>query len=270
MLKYQNKNLVIGCVGDSSLHHHWIKNSKFDLYLVYFGDDKDYSKDAKYYKKEKGYKYHLIFDLLKENQNIFDYEYIWLPDDDILIDGESIDKLFLFMKKYELWLAQPSIVGWYGVDITLHQKGTILRYTNWIEIMCPCFSGESLKKCHSVFKENKTGWSIETIWNVLLGHPRNKIAIIDDIVAIHTRPVLTGETHNKRENPLKEAMEEAILVYNKWNLEKEVKSDVPFGTIIESEIYCAVEYGRIKKPMEKNIPKEKRYWFPGHTLTNVL
>jgi hypothetical protein len=261
MIRDRIKNLVIGAVGDKSLHHHWLNGKRnYDLFLIYFGDGQGYEGEGEYYKRAKGYKFHLLQDLLNERPELFDYKYIWLPDDDLYATPEEINRIFWFMRKHRLELAQPSIMGHYGVDITLHQKGSLLRFTNWIEIMCPCFSSSALKTCMKTFKENETGWSIETIWNVLLGHPRDKIAIIDDIIVTHTRPVLTGDTHNKHADPLKRALDEANEVYYRYGLDREMEKDIKYGTPTGGEVYCTVVYSQIKKPMEDGIPRQDRCW----------
>jgi hypothetical protein len=271
MFPNQKKNLIISAVGDQSLHRHWISPDKnYDICLIHFGENNSYEKEVEYCRRAKGYKYHLIYDMLYDNDWLFEYEYIWLPDDDIYLEPIQINRLFEMMNDYKLELAQPSIMGWYGVEITLHQPGTILRFTNWVEIMCPCFSSSALRECRSVFKENKCGWSIESIWNVLLGHPQDKIAIIDDIVAIHTRPVLTGETHKGRQDPLEEATKEANEVYYKWNLDKEMYKDLKHGTATGGEIFCSVVYRSVRKPMEGGIPKEKRFWPPSPFLEKTI
>lgn len=270
-MKPLKKNLVIAAVGDRSRHREWLGGKTYDTYLIYFGDKEQGCKgEARFHKFAKGYKYHLIKDVLDSESFIENYEYVWLPDDDLLTRGPDIDKLFQFMKEYDLWVAQPSIMGWYGVDITLHQKGSLVRFTNWVEIMCPCFSQAALQTCKKVFKENKTGWSIETIWNVLLGHPRDKIAIIDDIVVFHSRPVLTGDTHKDRADPLKEAMAEAEAVYEKWKLGPEMRADTEHGQRVDSEVWCAVVYKQIMKEMEEGIPKQERFWPPCDWLKNEI
>ena len=58
-------------------------------------------------------------------------------------------------------------------------------------------SRNALRTCLSTFDENKTGWSLDAVWNVLLNHPKNEIAIIDDVIAIHTRPVFGGDIYNE-------------------------------------------------------------------------
>ena len=171
------KNLVISTVGDESLHKHWIDCGQyFDTFLVYYGDNKGYENESRYYQRQKGSKFHLISDAIDSlGSKIDDYDYIWLPDDDVYLEKHDLLRLFHYMENYDLDLAQPSIIGWYGVEMNLHQQGSLMRFTNWVEIMCPCFSLDALKKCQNTFKENECGWSIEGLWNIRLGHPRNKI-----------------------------------------------------------------------------------------------
>lgn len=255
-----SKNLVISTVGDLSLHKTWSSSDDYDTYLIYYGDDKGYDGQSKFYKRAKGYKYHLIKDAIDELPSLLDYDFIWLPDDDIAASSADVSKLFHMMAEYDLKIAQPSIIGYYGVDITLTQKSSIIRFTNWVEIMCPCFSSNALHICKASFKENNCGWSIECIWNKLLGHPTDKIAIIDDISVMHTRPVLTGDTYDGRENPLDFAMRESRIVYDKWELSDDMEKDLKKGKPVNGEVYCAVVYRQIFKDMEKGVNKTNRVW----------
>jgi hypothetical protein len=253
------KNLVISTVGDKSLHKYWSKSSKYDTFLIYFGDNDLFKDDSKFYKKAKGYKFHLIKDALEEMPELFNYDYIWLPDDDIRTNKESIKHLFNIMQEYDLEIAQPSIMGYYGVDLTLNQKNSLIRFTNWIEIMCPCFSSDALKKCKESFKENNCGWGIEYLWNQILGRPKNKIAIIDDVIVFHTRPVLTGDTYKNISNPFEFAVNEARTLYKKWDIQNGLNEDKKFGHPIEGEVQATL-YKQIFKEMEKGIPKQERIW----------
>lgn len=195
------KNLVISCSGPNSLHKHWLgENRNFDIFIINYTDKKDlYKNDGEYYCEKKGTKFNIIYDL-----NILDhYEYIFVPDDDIMMSCDQINKLFEFANKYDLWLCQPSIVGYHSVDETLYQKNFILRYTNWVEIMCPCFSKYAWNICKSTFIYSKSCWGIEKLWDKKLDFPIDKIAIIDEITANHTRPCFTGDNYsnNKIEKP---------------------------------------------------------------------
>ena len=85
------------------------------------------------------------------------------------------------------------------MTINLHHPGLILRYTNFVEIICPCFDRDSLVICQPTFKYSKSCWGIDLLWTKLLGYPEDKIAIIDDVIVVHTRPCFWGDnyTNNK-------------------------------------------------------------------------
>lgn len=264
-------NIVITSAGDQSLHHHWMKgHPNFDLYLIDYSEADRNVSDCKYYKRTKGTKYPLIYEAVMETPSLLeDYEYFWLPDDDIFITPEEIEKLFAIAHKYRLWVCQPSIMGWYGVDVTLHQKGSLLRYTNFVEIMCPCFSSFALKRCLSTFNENVSGWTIDSVWNVLLEHPRNRIAIVDDVIAVHTRTTGGGDIYTKLDGSLEATKEEGREVFRKYNLGEEKAKDMKVGTCLPSEVFGLVEYGRIPKEMEKDAPRSQRFW-PPWSLTRQI
>ena len=235
------KNLVIGIVGNESLHKKWIsktENCNYDLFLVYYGDKdfkkKQYKKESKYYEEKQGTKFNIVYELYLENKEIINkYKYIFVPDDDLLITPTEINRLFDISKKYNLFLSQPAIIGYYSVPITLAHPSSLLRYTNFVEIMCPCFEIETFKKLHESFNYNKSCWGIDILWDIELGRPKDKIAIIDDTVAIHTRPVYQGDYYQNndiKEIPRKDIVEVCKKNNIKMPHEKIVYSSLPTET----------------------------------------
>jgi len=97
-------------------------------------------------------------------------------------------------------LAQPSLLPInYSHEITINQEKNILRYTSFVEIMMPCFSRTALGKCIETFTENQSGWGLDLLWYKILGYPKNKIAIIDDVVAYHSKKsdIKNGDFYKK-------------------------------------------------------------------------
>lgn len=268
MLINPSKNLVICAVGDESLHKNWIPKRKdnYDLFLIYYGDNEGYENDSKCYIREKGPKFHLVKKIIEENPKIYKYDYIWIPDDDIYLDRTDVIILFDLCQEYELHLAQPSIIGWYGIGMTLHNKDTSIRYTNYVEIMCPCFSSSALRKCLYTFNLNKTGWGIDSLWNVVLGSPTDKIAIIDDVVAVHTRPVGGGDVYkNQVGGDRSKAMEEAEKIYHDNDLGKSSYGDLSNGKLVSQEsfhmnYFNLVEYSRVYRQREAGVDVADRLW----------
>ena len=267
-LKFENyprKNLIIAAVGDQSLHKYWIpkKRSSYDLFLINYGS-KSYKKDAKYYIEQKGSKFNLINEAIENYSEILDYNFFWMPDDDIYITNKDIDKIFNYMNNYDLWIAQPSIIGWYGLAMTLNNPSCFLRYTNFVEIMCPCFSRYALEKCRKTFELNKTGYGIDALWNVILDHPTNKLSIIDDVIGMHTREVGGGDMYKlNANNNLQEAWAEARNIYEDYNLGFESFQDLKKGKLVSQEMfgtmyYNMIEYARIHKEIEAGVQRNER------------
>lgn len=150
-----------------------------------------YKSDTPFIKHAKGYKFNLIYDYLKENEHFLNhYEYFYLPDDDIIIKPKAIQRLFFYMKKYNLAIAQPALINeYYSHSHTLKRFNSKLRYTNFVEIMQPCFSKDALKKTLFTFKESKSGWGIDFHWGEIVDYTQKNMAIIDDVMSIHSRPV---------------------------------------------------------------------------------
>jgi hypothetical protein len=189
------KYLVISTVGDESLHSEWIQdNPIFDLVLIYYGNNKDiakiYSKQTPYVYAAKGEKYHLLKSfILSEPEFISQYSYIWLPDNDVSISTQSINKMFLLAEEYNLSLAQPAMIGYVSHQITLPQPNNLLRYTNFVEVLAPLMSLDTLILVKNTFDKNYSGWGYDALWPYMLNYPKDKIAIIDSVVMTHTKPI---------------------------------------------------------------------------------
>jgi len=188
-----NTSCVIAAIGESSLHQKWInKHSKFDLRLIIYDDSYEkFKSDSPYVTQAKGYKFTLIYDYLNNNPTIIDrYNYFFFPDDDISINTAGIHKLFRYMKKYDLAIAQPAIVNsYYSHPHTLRVETSKIRFTNFVEIMMPCFSKDALRRVLFTFNATKYGWGIDFHWGDILEYRHMNMAIIDDIYSVHTRPV---------------------------------------------------------------------------------
>ena len=123
-----------------------------------------------------------------------------MPDDDLFFKNRDINLFFELFNKHNLILAQPSLIGYYSHTITLHRFEFVLRYTNFVEIMMPCLSQESFMKCIDYFDQTPSGWGLDYLWPKILGYPKNKIAIIDEIFAIHPRKIGTSDLYEKNKN----------------------------------------------------------------------
>ena len=212
-------NLIIAPAGDKSLHKEWLKgNPEFDLVLLYYGDNKDiaksYTQDTSHVYASKGFKWWLTKAFIDSNLEwVSKYEYIWFPDDDLLIDTANINRLFQIAKQYKLSICQPSLLGHASHQVTLPQDNYFLRYTNFVEVMAPCMDLDTVMKVKKTFDANYSSWGYDHAWPYLLGYPKDKIAIIDIVRMVHTKPTGNPALYSQIPHSLEQ---DTNMVYEKY------------------------------------------------------
>lgn len=177
----------------------------------------------------KGQKFKAIYRYLKRNKNLLkEYDYYYIPDDGIFIDDVNIKTLFGIMEKYNLAIAQPALTNsYFSYDITLKKEESILRYTNFVEMMQPCFSNEALNKILFTFNENLSGWGMDFHWPFIVEYEKKNMAIIDCITSIHARPIGKNYKHETNQIELNSYLEKYNLVPQIMQLGK-VSLDIPY------------------------------------------
>lgn len=194
-------NLIVSSIGDHSCHRAWLggpEKPDFDLLLIYYGNGPDTAAaDADYYIRKKGFKFeHLHFILQHHAEILHKYERIWCPDNDLVCDTKNVNIMFDIFAQYRLQLAQPAIAeGEFSYKALLQQRGKLLRYTPYVEVMCPLFTHEAFFKVAALFPENRSGWGIDWVWSKWFS-PR-EMAIIDKVGVKHVGPLGQGELYEK-------------------------------------------------------------------------
>jgi hypothetical protein len=191
----KRQNLVIVRAGNSSLHEGWLNGDEernWDLIVNYFGDDPQrYRRDDVRRIDSKGPKWPALHDLIRElGDDVHAYERVWLPDDDLRTTKFDINLFFKIFETCRLALAQPALTSdsHLGHLITLRNRSFNIRFTNFVEIMAPCFDRATLKQLLPSFKENLSGWGLDFYWPTQIADP-TRIGIVDAVTVCHTRPV---------------------------------------------------------------------------------
>ncbi len=224
MLKPRAKKyLLIVVAGNESMHKRWLPpTSEYDVFVVYYGSDDRYKDDGKYYDKLRGCKLDILHQVANKHRAVIaQYDGIVAPDDDLFITQESLLKFMRLCREYDLDLAQPSICGWISLAVTAHVPNSKIRYTSNIEQMCAFFSHKAWDLCVPTFMENRSKWGIDFLWGKLLGEPKDKIAIIDEIIAIHTRPLMNGDNYKNNNNTAESSYNELLELIAKYNVPDE-------------------------------------------------
>jgi hypothetical protein len=221
------RNLVVVRAGNQSLHPGWTQDlatRDWDLVVSYFGDDPTlYRSAAERRIDDKGQKLEGLIALFAREPAWREYDYIWLPDDDLATDQAAISELFRTMAHEDLAIAQPSLswASYFSYGITLHHPSFALRYTDFVEVMAPAFSRAALETCLPTFSENLSGWGLGFVWAYLLANRPRQAAIVDRAQVTHTRPV-GGPSYAKLDALGISADEERSRVLTKYGIAKDI------------------------------------------------
>ena len=189
------RHLVIVRAGDGSLHPGWTDSPAtrdWDLVVSYYADDPARFRDAADRRvDDKGTKWAGLYALLTREPFWRDYDYVWLPDDDLAIGQAAISRIFARSAELGLELSQPALSwrSYYSHDITIWHPSFLVRYTDFIEIMAPCFRREFLEACLPLLGETQSGWGLDKVLPRRQGKGALGCAIIDEVEMTHTRPV---------------------------------------------------------------------------------
>ena len=190
----RSPNLVVVRAGKHSLHPGWIAGSgkaDFDLVVVAYEREAPMAPAATQNYYFPGRKFEGYEALFRCRPDLLDnYEYIAFFDDDLEIAKADINRLFALGRRHRLDLFQPAL-SWdshFSYAATLTSNRFRLRYTNLVEMMCPVFSVAYLRRALPLFG---LGYElgIDLIWSRVTDDPWFRIAIIDDVVVRHARPV---------------------------------------------------------------------------------
>lgn len=191
--QHRKRNAILMPAGSDSLHRQYLDGmADFDLHLMVYDDSfSEFCNDTDYVTCLSGYKMDMAYNYIESHPWFLDeYEYVFLVDDDIRMTASSVNRLFDVMKDYNLEIAQPALTLSYGTYyITMHDPTCMLRYTDFVEMMMPCFSRDALLKVLPTFKEKVRWQGIEFHWPVLIDTCHKDMAVIDDILAVHARSI---------------------------------------------------------------------------------
>ena len=226
------RNLVVLRAGDASLHGEW-SNSEgrdFDVFISYYGANDDRHRcDADYYEMRRGPKWPAIADLLRDHADLVDgYEAVWFPDDDLSVEGGTLNRMFALFHAHRLCLAQPALTrnSFFTWSTLLQRPRSVLRYTHFVEVMAPLFRRDALRRCQPTFDESTSGWGLDWIWPTLCADAGlGRMAVLDATPVRHTRPV-GGELY--RLNPELTPRADADRLLRKYGL-AEVRAEAKYS-----------------------------------------
>jgi hypothetical protein len=194
----QAKHLVFTSAGDRANLGCWLKGDRnFDIWVNYYGNEENRYKDqSDFYTSIKGGKFsnlHYVYQHWKDILN--HYQAILVMDDDLIIDGSSISRLFGLREEYDLWLLQPAFNprGKVSHSMTRVNPLTFMRYTNFVEMTCPLFRKDKLDNFMKVYNPVLIGYGVDYWYMDILGPDiEGKVVIVDAITCINPHDWIKG------------------------------------------------------------------------------
>jgi hypothetical protein len=197
------RNLVVVRTGEGSLHHSWLSHDSvrnWDLIESYYGSEPEKNLDPRFDRiVDRGLKWDSLHRLFLSRPALLkDYDYIWLPDDDLACQQAAINQIFELTRQFDLLVSQPSLSGasYYSHPTMLHNPEFLLRHTNFIEVMCPCFKTSYLEKILPLLELSPSGWGLDFVWSMIAEKPRQRSAVLDQVSVTHTRPMGEGPIYD--------------------------------------------------------------------------
>lgn len=204
------RRLVIVRAGNNSLHQQWFAHAResrqFDLMVyAYQGDRESHGGELiDLYAFGPGKKFKSLKVLFDEHPYLLDeYDSFWLADDDLSTTVADLNRLFQLFQDMKATLAQPSLTqnSFHSYIVVLQNPYTRYRQTNFVEVMCPIMTAETLRHFLQFFDITESGWGIDNIWShahMLTGLP---MYIFDEVAVRHTRPVFGGDAYQGLDHP---------------------------------------------------------------------
>lgn len=116
------------------------------------------------------------------------YEQFAFLDDDLTIDVETLNRLFMVGEALRLPLYQPALTRKsFCSHLFLQQiPDAVIRKVSFVEIMAPFFSRDALRACLPTFDYNLSGWGLDCyLWPKKVA---GECYVIDALPIAHTNP----------------------------------------------------------------------------------
>ena len=232
--------LALFRAGPNSLHHSAtsrLDEQNFDYALSWFGNESpspQLSNGAVFVHAQKGAKWPGLERTLVEHwDTIQQYEYVWLPDDDLLCEPENVSRMFMICTDLQLDLAQPALTrdSFYSHLSTMQHTEFQLRFTNFVEVMAPIFSADMLARIFPTLSGSVSGWGLDNLWPRLTRI--GKVAIIDDTPVKHTRPVGGPNYAHSQQSGISPA-QEALLTMTRHGIDTPADFHINYAGLLQN------------------------------------
>jgi hypothetical protein len=187
--------LVVLQAGRGSLARRWYRDEgrEWDLLVNYYDAAGFVPGLGEYAVFQKGTKFSAMRLLLDRFEELVrTYDHVLFLDDDVETSVGDLNRLFSLCRKHRLDLAQMGLTrdsssNWPALFAQRGRTGP--RPVSAVEIMMPTFSRAALDLIRPTLGRSVSGFGLDLVWGKLVGAMGGQIAVLDEAVAAHRRPV---------------------------------------------------------------------------------
>jgi hypothetical protein len=173
------KTLIFSSVGDHPLATESLVNStreqEFDLAIAFYGNkaaDKRLISAARWFRQMRGGKFQNFAKFMADEPHALQqYDYVFIPDDDIRFDAKMLRRLIAATQHYNLnvssfshcWSGKPSAIK--QMMQADHQSGMMI--SNFVEMGFPLFKSDVINSFLAAFRpiaDQLTGWGTDFVF----------------------------------------------------------------------------------------------------------
>jgi len=232
--------LALFRAGKNSLHPKLVARlgeQNFDYALSWYADEDPaalgMAEGAAFVHRVKGQKWPGLvatFDAMADV--IAGYDYVWMPDDDLLCEPETVSEFFNVVADLGLDLAQPALApgSSFVHQIVGQHPDFQVRFTNFIELMCPLMSRDMLARALPTMRDTLSGWGIDAVWPRLTRAGR--IAIVDATPILHTRPILGGDGYQTNQAAAIPMRLEETMAFERYDVRGYDRPHLNYGGLL--------------------------------------
>ena len=189
------RGLVVLQAGRGLLAGRWHRDEgrEWDLLVNYYDAAGFRPEFGDYACFQKGTKFTAMWLCLTRFPQLFrPYDHVLFLDDDVETSVNDLNRLFETCRGHELDLAQMTLTSdsscnWPELFSQPNQTGP--RPVSAVEIMMPVFSQKALRTIAPTLGQSVSGFGLDLVWGKRVADAGGKIAVLDDVVAAHRRPV---------------------------------------------------------------------------------
>ena len=122
------------------------------------------------------------------------FDYVIAPDDDLEFPPDFVAQFLGLLDRYDIALGQPALTddSYPTWPICVRQYDTVVRFTNFVEVMTPCFRRDALRHLRGTLRSDISpmGYGFDLHWAYACRDAGFRMGIVDGTPISHRiRPV---------------------------------------------------------------------------------